>query len=57
MGAERGRAYGLLLDNSWRTTFDIGNTHERELRFGAARSTTTSCMVPTRKTCGAAMAR
>lgn len=37
MGAESGRACGLLLNNSWRTTFDIGGTHERELRFGAAR--------------------
>ena len=36
LGVRRGAAHGLLLDNTWRTSFDVGHTQGNELRFGAA---------------------
>ena len=36
LGMRHGRAYGLLLDNSWRTSFDVGRTVPDELRIEAA---------------------
>lgn len=36
LGMRHGQAHGLLLDNSWRTTFDAGQADARELRIGAA---------------------
>ncbi len=35
MGVRHGAAYGLLLDNGWRTTFDVGRSDAGELRIGA----------------------
>ncbi len=36
IGVRHGAAHGLLLDSSWRTSFDVGKTCEHELRIGSA---------------------
>jgi alpha-glucosidase len=35
MGFQHGRAYGVLLDNTWRTWFDFGKTERDAVGFGA----------------------
>jgi alpha-glucosidase len=35
LALDQGRAYGLFLDNSWRSVFDFGASHPDELSFGA----------------------
>ena len=34
MGFQKGQVYGLLLDNTWRTTFDFGKERRNEFSFG-----------------------
>ena len=34
MGFQKGQAYGLLLDDTWRTTFDFGKERRNEFSFG-----------------------
>ncbi len=36
LGLRGGHAHGLLLNNTWRTSFDVGHTRENELRVEAA---------------------
>ncbi len=36
LGLRRGAAHGLLLNNTWRTSFDVGHTQPNELRVSAA---------------------
>ena len=36
LGLRRGRAHGLLLDNGWRTGFDVGQSEPDDLRIDAA---------------------
>ncbi|HMA48981.1 MAG TPA: TIM-barrel domain-containing protein, partial [Magnetospirillaceae bacterium] len=35
LGLEKGKAFGLFLDNSWRSVFDFGASHPDQLSFGA----------------------
>jgi alpha-glucosidase len=35
MGFAKGRAYGIFLDNTWRTSFDFGKAERNAMSFGA----------------------
>lgn len=36
IGYEKGHAYGVFMDNTWRSVFDFGAAHQDRMTFGAA---------------------